>query len=103
MKKTNKKTSLKHNGKHVITTAHVASMLETTVDEVISVFNDHRSSFEEGKHYVVAQIDDNPAFFWTYKGILLFSFAIDTPAAWALYKELIDRCCEIGADKGVLW
>ncbi len=120
MKKTNKKIGLEHNGEPVMTTAQVAFMLETTVNEVNTGFNNHRSEFEKGEHYFVLQgqerrdfverfptpemqTSSDPLILWTYKGVILLSIPIDTHAAWALYRDFIHRCCELGVDKGILW
>lgn len=81
------------NGHRVITTALLAEVYETSVDNVKMNFNRHKDNFVEGTHYYLLQGDDLRAF----KNLVTDSYLVDkrTPQLYLWTERGANRHCKI--------
>ncbi|MCT1179894.1 ORF6N domain-containing protein [Lactococcus lactis] len=94
------------NGKRVLTTQQIADGYGTTNKVISNNFNNNRTRFEEGKHFVLlvgeylkeflhsqnlgTQNKIRKLYLWTEKGALLHAKSLGTDEAWDMYDILVD-------------
>ena len=70
--------------RQTLTTEELARRLGTSAEEIEKAFEENAARFTEGKHYFTL----NGKKLWTRRGLAHFAFIIETPEAWAIYKEM---------------
>lgn len=94
------------NGQRVLTTQQIADGYGTTNKVISNNFNNNRTRFEEGKHFVLlvgeylkeflhsqnlgTQNKIRKLYLWTEKGALLHAKSLGTDEAWDMYDILVD-------------
>lgn len=84
---------IKWKKERVITTALLAEVYETSVDNVKMNFNRHKDNFIEGKHYFLLQSEELSAF----KNLVTDSYPVDkrTPQLYLWTERGANRHCKI--------
>lgn len=59
-------------------------IFESGMERLAKAFEENAARFTEGKHYFTL----NGKKLWTRRGLAHFAFIIETPEAWAIYKEM---------------
>lgn len=94
-------------GVRVLTTAQLAECYGTNRKVISYNFNNNKSRYEEGKHYICISGDEKREFcnrleihdgsekaakfyLWTERGALLHAKSLNTDKAWAVYDELVE-------------
>ncbi|MCT1171846.1 ORF6N domain-containing protein [Lactococcus lactis] len=94
------------NGQRVLTTQQIADGYGTTNKVISNNFNNNRTRFEEGKHFILlvgeylkeflhsqnlgTQNKIRKLYLWTEKGALLHAKSLGTDEAWDMYDILVD-------------
>lgn len=94
------------NGQRVLTTQQIAEGYGTTNKVISNNFNNNKSRFEEGKHFILLegeylkqflysqklgmQNKVRKLYLWTEKGALLHAKSLGTDQAWDMYDVLVD-------------
>lgn len=94
------------NGQRVLTTQQIAEGYGTTNKVISNNFNNNKSRFEEGKHFILLegeylkqflysqklgiQNKVRKLYLWTEKGALLHAKSLGTDQAWDMYDILVD-------------
>ena len=94
------------NGQRVLTTQQIADGYGTTNKVISNNFNNNRTRFEEGKHFILltgeylkeflhsqnlgTQNKTRKLYLWTEKGALLHAKSLGTDEAWDMYDILVD-------------
>ncbi len=97
---------LEFENQRILTTEQLAEIYETSVDNVKVNFNNHKSNFEEGKHYYLLKgqilrdfknqvnniypVDKHTSslYLWTERGANRHCKILDTDRAWQQFDEL---------------
>ncbi|MBS6396689.1 MAG: ORF6N domain-containing protein [Clostridiales bacterium] len=100
--------TLNVHGIRVLTSKQLAECYESTAVRIKQNFNENRSRFVDGKHYISLVGDDLKEFkkqvgnsylvanrashlyLWTEKGALLHAKSLNTDKAWEVYDYLVD-------------
>ncbi|MDG6115396.1 ORF6C domain-containing protein [Lactococcus formosensis] len=95
------------NGQRVLTTQQIAEGYGTKPRTIVDNFNNNKSRFEEGKHFILLEGEYlrefkrknenfgfaqnmNKLYLWTEKGALLHAKSLGTDQAWDMYDILVD-------------
>lgn len=94
------------NGQRVLTTQQIAEGYGTTNKVISNNFNNNKSRFEDGKHFILLegeylkqflysqklgmQNKVRKLYLWTEKGALLHAKSLGTDQAWDMYDVLVD-------------
>lgn len=95
------------NGQRVLTTQQIAEGYGAKPRTIVDNFNNNKSRFEEGKHFVLLEGEYlrefkrknenfgfaqnmNKLYLWTEKGALLHAKSLGTDKAWDMYDVLVD-------------
>lgn len=98
---------IEHDGIRVLTTRQLAEVYETDAGKIVDNFNNHKSRYIEGKHYICLTGDAlrefkgktdnfgfaqnlNKLYLWTEKGAFLVAKSLNTDKAWEVYDRLVD-------------
>lgn len=98
---------IEHQKQRVLLTTQLAEGYGASARNIHDNFNNHKSRFQEGKHYHLLQGQDlkafksdndnigiaqnvNKLYLWTEKGALHHAKILDTDKAWEVYEELED-------------
>lgn len=103
------------NGQRVLTTQQIADGYGTTNKVISNNFNNNRTRFEEGKHFVLlvgeylkeflhsqnlgTQNKIRKLYLWTEKGALLHAKSLGTDEAWDMYDILVDTYFKVQEEK----
>lgn len=103
------------NGQRVLTTQQIAEGYGTTNKVISNNFNNNRTRFEEGKHFVLlvgeylkeflhsqnlgTQNKIRKLYLWTEKGALLHAKSLGTDEAWDMYDILVDTYFKVQEEK----
>ena len=103
------------NGQRVLTTQQIADGYGTTNKVISNNFNNNRTRFEEGKHFVLLvgeylkeflhsqnlgmQNKIRKLYLWTEKGALLHAKSLGTDEAWDMYDILVDTYFKVQEEK----
>ena len=103
------------NGQRVLTTQQIADGYGTTNKVISNNFNNNRTRFEEGKHFVLlvgeylkeflhsqnlgTQNKIRKLYLWTEKGALLHAKSLGTDEAWDIYDILVDTYFKVQEEK----
>lgn len=96
---------IEQNNQRILLTVQLAEGYEATARNIHDNFNNHKTRFEEGKHYHLLQGQElkdfksnndsigiapnvNKLYLWTEKGALRHAKILDTDKAWEVYEEL---------------
>lgn len=91
----------------VLTTQQIAEAYETTEKIISNNFNNNKSRYVEGKHYICLEGKElrdfkgnslnlgiasniNKLYLWTEKGAFLHAKSVNTDKAWEVYDHLVD-------------
>lgn len=103
-----KLTVIEHKNQRVLTTAQLAEVYGTDPKRIANNFNENKSRYKEGKHFILVQggelrdfkeaypeFRDNLKFapllyLWTEKGAWLHAKSLNTDQAWDAYETLVD-------------
>lgn len=98
---------IEQQGVRVLTTAQLAECYGTNRKVISYNFNNNKSRYEEGKHYICISGDEKREFcnrleihdgsekaanlyLWTERGALLHAKSLNTDKAWEVYGELVE-------------
>ena len=98
---------IEHDGIRVLTTQQLAEVYEADIRKIVDNFNNNRSRYILGKHYICLEGDElrefkgknedfgfasnlNKLYLWTEKGAFLAAKSLNTDKAWEAYDKLID-------------
>lgn len=95
---------IEQQGVRVLTTAQLAECYGTDTKVISYNFNNNKSRYEEGKHYICLTGDElrafreihdlpknlNKTYLWTERGALLHAKSLNTDKAWEVYSELVE-------------
>ena len=99
---------IEQQGVRVLTTAQLAECYGTDTRTIKQNFNNNKSRYEEGKHFIRLENEDLRAFkdkvenfdlvqknakilyLWTERGALLHAKSLNTDKAWEVYGELVE-------------
>ena len=98
---------IEHDGIRVLTTRQLAEVYEADAGKIVDNFNNHKSRYIEGKHYICLTGDAlrefkgktdnfgfaqnlNKLYLWTEKGAFLVAKSLNTDKAWEVYDWLVD-------------
>lgn len=103
------------NGQRVLTTQQIADGYGTTNKVISNNFNNNRTRFEEGKHFILltgeylkeflhsqnlgTQNKTRKLYLWTEKGALLHAKSLGTDEAWDMYDILVDTYFKVQEEK----
>lgn len=103
------------NGQRVLTTQQIADGYGTTNKVISNNFNNNRTRFEEGKHFILlvgeylkeflhsqnlgTQNKIRKLYLWTEKGALLHAKSLGTDEAWDMYDILVDTYFKVQEEK----
>lgn len=103
------------NCQRVLTTQQIADGYGTTNKVISNNFNNNRTRFEEGKHFVLlvgeylkeflhsqnlgTQNKIRKLYLWTEKGALLHAKSLGTDEAWDMYDILVDTYFKVQEEK----
>ena len=96
-----------YNGQPVCTTEQLATAYGTDRMKLVKNFNNNKSRYQEGKHYVLLRDEElrhvksdiqnldiannvNQLYLWTERGALLHAKSLNTDKAWEVYERLVD-------------
>lgn len=96
-----------YNGQPVCTTEQLATAYDAEKIKLQQNFNNNKSRYKEGKHYVLLKGDElrelkhnlenfevasnvNQLYLWTERGALLHAKSLNTDKAWEVYERLVD-------------
>lgn len=98
---------IEQQGVRVLTTAQLAECYGTNRKVISYNFNNNKSRYEEGKHYICISGDEKREFcnrleihdgsekaanlyLWTERGALLHAKSLNTDKAWEVYDQLVE-------------
>lgn len=101
-------TIIELRGKRVLTTAQLAEKYETDNKRISNNFNENKSRYTEGKHFILLEGEElkqfksesrisgiapnlNKLYLWTEKGAWLHAKSLNTDKAWEAYELLVDE------------
>ena len=98
---------IEQQGLRVLTTAQLAECYGTDTRHITDNFNNNKSRYEEGKHYICLKGEElrafkretenfsfaknlNVLYLWTERGALLHAKSLNTDKAWEVYDQLVE-------------